>query len=418
MSNINDSDEQELKKMGKKEFCSYLRERLKNQDIDFVASTYSELHSIGIDAFVLDLAQRTNKKPRGIILAPRLPGQSKRITSEKDLACNAYADINLLMFDPSEDQTGSTILRKQDFDRIFRYYRFALGFLYTILRKKGNRRIFFLNAAYYDLSYLGLFSDTAILRKYSPIFVLLEEGAGTYLTNSVWKLAHQEAISLQKGTSLANKIRSDYIILIKKLFDNVMWRFVATEDRLLFRQKDGKLIPNEKSIELYKDAIKCRARFAHSKDHDSAKTALILPPSYPGLFSFEFELSFVRELVELLNRNHIRSMIKPHPTERSSRYNILSRKNSVSILRNEFPVEDILLTTDPICILGETSTALLTANVLYNIPAISFIDILLNLSDDRLLQMTGHQFKKIAEGYVHFVSNTAQLEHLVRSMSR
>ena len=203
MNNVNDSDEQELKKMGNGEFYSYLRESLKNQDIDFVATTYSELHSIGIDAFVLDLAQRTNKKPRGIIVAPRLPGQCKRITSEKDLACNAYADINLLMFDPSEDQAGSTILRKQDFDRIFRYYRFALGLLYTILRKKKNRRIFFLSAMYYNLSYLGLFSDTAILRKYAPVFVLLEEGVGTYVTDGIWKLAHQGAIGLQKGTSLA-----------------------------------------------------------------------------------------------------------------------------------------------------------------------------------------------------------------------
>jgi Alpha-2,8-polysialyltransferase (POLYST) len=400
--------------------CSFLHKQLTEQDIDFVAKTYSDFHSIGIDAFVYDLAQRINKKPKGIIvIVPlKLPsGQYRHVSTPKSFACHAYADIDLVLYAQSGDQTTTKAFYKQILDRISRYYRFSLGSFFAILHKKKGRKLFFLSAAFYDLNDLRVFSDAALSRKYAPVFVLVEEGVSTYVTDEVKRLINKRSADLQEKPRMTSRILN-HLMLRPQLFD-LLSRFFPTEDRLLFHRINGTLVPNTNTIEFYKKAIKCRARLTPSKDQDEVKSAIIVthPYSEDSFFSVEFELSFVQELIELLNRNSIHPVIKPHPTEQSHKYDSVGKKNDVSILKAEFPVEEILLAINPTCVIGTTSTALLTANLLYDIPAISVVEFFLNRSDDKLLQLSGHQFKKLAEGYVHFASSTAELEQLVRNIS-
>jgi hypothetical protein len=55
----------------------------------------------------------------------------------------------------------------------------------------------------------------------------------------------------------------------------------------------------------------------------------------------------------------------------------------------------MFLTLKPTCVIGYTSTSLANARVLYNIPAISMTSILLERSNDELLNALENEFKKL-----------------------
>jgi hypothetical protein len=90
------------------------------------------------------------------------------------------------------------------------------------------------------------------------------------------------------------------------------------------------------------------------------------------------------------------------------------KSEQIELIQQKAPVEDFFLTLNPACVIGYTSTSLVNARVLYDIPAISMINILLETSNEEFLNMSENEFKKLTSDMgIFYINGLEEIEDIL-----
>lgn len=202
------------------------------------------------------------------------------------------------------------------------------------------------------------------------IHVVLEEGMASYMRD--WKgWLFEEKWNVGVGN-------------VWKQFSNRTWKkFLYTEalkrrgefiENTLFILKEGKFLPNKRAITHLKRTIEeLKDVYDFSKYNNYGNSVIICTQPYgeQNYILKEADIKIIRECCRKVIKKGYRVIIKPHPREKNLvKYDGMGAEIDVE---NAVPLEAILAQAEPKpkCIIGITTTTLVTAQLFWKIPAFS-----------------------------------------------
>lgn len=367
---------------------------LQNEKIDFVAIAISHWHALGIEAFLYDISIKLERKVNGIILILPHP-KDGFVINEKDFHCCEFANLKYY-FDEITPENQKFIVRIYNFT--YDYLRKFLR-LHNIRSNNGLNTLYLVCPLLPDIPLLNHFEDDRISSKYNPVFVLVDEGFGTYVSKKIWNMVTKED---KTYSSFIDLMSSKIFSHIDQVFIKIVLRYIPIENRFLFK-KEIQLKINEDICKSYKCVLKLRRNGL--KINKSEKSVIIItdPLSEYNIISEQEEIHLIESLVKFINEKGIKPILKPHPREKNDKY--IDMDCDFEIMKKDFPVEEIIPTLNPICVIGYTSTALLNSNVFYGITAISLSNILLLISDNKPHNASIKEFKKLTSNFINFIND-------------
>ena len=331
-------------------------------NVDFLAIAISPWHALGIDA---ELIRDEYQERKGIVLIAPHPKDGYIIT-----ASDFKIDINnnIQIFYLSEFREG---------------YKFILrmkSICIALLKINKNKKILSLICPYEPYTpFLSLFLDKKIHQKRYPCFVLIDEGIGTYSSNSAWETV-AEIDYPQRNMPLFRKYFSNFI-------NKILYFRIPIKNKFLFKNENGSLVLNE---EIAKNYVR-RLGSVQNVTSDSKIAIVVTQPfSENNSVTLENEMIAINLIIDLIYSYKI--FIKPHPRENIKKYLSLSKKNIV-LLENSKPIEEIIIKMSPNIIVGYTSTSLMVANALYNVKSYSAVEMLLPfINNDKIKKILLEQY--------------------------
>ena len=387
----------------------FLSQLMSEKDVDFIAWAVSHWHAIGVDAFIYDLSQRENKKLRGvIIISPH--SKDGFVINEGDFICKNFSEVEFYFLDVSQKVQQSTVFRVIKF--IKKTFDILLATKNIRNKNKNKKEIYIVSVMNPNINFLQIFRNKHLASKYSPAFSLIDEGIGAYMSKKVWKIVRELNYQNKelKHFQFVQVIELKIFEIGYSFLKNIALKYISTENRFLFSKKHDTLIPIWSVVNSYKNVLEKRKRHIKKVKNTAPLAIIVTQPflEYEQL-SVEYELNITERVVNILVQRGISVAIKPHPRETVDKYtSILTKFKSeqIELIQQKTPVEDFFM-LDPACIIGYTSTSLVNARVLYNIPTISIINIL-ETTNAEMLNVQKNEFKKLASNMNIFFINSIE----------
>jgi len=367
------------------QFFEYISHTLVMQEIDFVIRVKSPWQAIGADAFIYELSKNKMRVPKGIILI--IPAKFGFTIDESYFYCSNYSKVKFHFLEDKSDIPTNFFKSKIIF----------LSAIQNIIGKsnENNKKIYIGTVQHHDNNFISLFCNKVIATKYNPIFIIIDEGLGSYQSRKPWKLITAKT----RNTSVISKLKFRISILDYNLFYYIALKYLEIVNMFLFDKKDGVLFPNQVNVQLYKNVLKKRNDKENLIREDIFAIIVTAPDIEEGRIGLDDELKFLKKVIGLVIDKDLNLAIKPHPKESLSKYEYFVSKFSskkFKIISQGIPMEDVFLRYNIQCIIGYSSTALVNARVLYDIPVISLIDIK-NFNKESYMGKYRVIFKKLAE---------------------
>lgn len=408
-----------------KSLYSFISKIMLDEEIDFVAGpVISHWHAIGIDALAYSIFQHENREPSGVIIVIAHP-QGGLLISEADFVCKNFATVKFCFLHFSSGTYEPVICRG------IRFIKRGMSFLLAMLAIKGNirgkdkgekRKVYIASVMHPQLGLLQIFRNKCLADKYYPTFALIDEGISTYMPGKVWEavsiLDHQRRYL--KHPEVLQRAGIKVMRIISKLLEIIAAKYINAENLFLFEHKGDKLFLNKSVANLYKGVLRKRGK-ANLMREQTKPLALIVtqPLSEYGQVSLALELDLIQTVISILVKTGYSVVLKPHPREAINKYApVLTRfeTEQVELVQQKMPVEEFFPNI-PTCVIGYTSTSLVTANALYGIPAVTIIDILLDTgANDELINMSAELFKKMTEEMVYKADTFDKLDNILNSI--
>lgn len=399
------------------------------KDFDFVAFAMSHWHAIGVDSAIYDISQRKNKKPKGLIIICAHP-KDGFVIEKKDFICKDFADVEFYFFDFNLNN-----LQNQKFIifRIGKAFKKLINILGAIIRirkvgknkKCNSKELIIISGMDPNISFLEIFKNKYICNKYIPVYFITDEGIGTHASKKAWEIT-RKLDSQDKRLGNFNYLKDIEYKIKLEITNNILKRlvikYINIENRFLLNKRKDRLIPNFSIVNSYNNIFLKRKemllKFNDVKNIFSAAIIITSPFSEYKLATLKYELKILDKVVSILIRKGYSVVIKPHPRESDNKYTSILKKykySQVKITRKDFPVEDLFCILNPICAIGYMSTALVSANIIFNLPAISIRYIFLNnigSREKRILEKTyTKEFEKLTKGLICNINSFKQLEN-------
>ena len=383
-----------------------LLEYLEDNKIDVIAVAISSWHALGIDAFIYDISKKYQRKVKVLILI--IPHQRDGyIISEKDFQYRDSADIKFEFIDIPPDNQNFIKERVPNF--ISKYTTMFSG-IRNIQAHDGINDLFLLSPHLTYNELLIYFNNKKISSKYKPIFVLIDEGYASYISKEHWNILRSE-VSNEEDYSLLDNISSKIFRSADYMIRKMIVRSIKVEPRFILNV-ESQLTMNKDVCDTYKQVLKLRDN--KLKMDDLGKTVLIItqPFSEMGSIPLETELNLMQSLIKFINKYDIKPILKPHPREKSDKYDDLVDCD-FEIIKNKFPVEEIIPNLDPVCVVGYTSTALLNSKIFFDINAVSLLDVMISNFNEKTDEASDDEFKNLTGKYVNFVDKIEDIEEYI-----
>ena len=365
---------------------------LKKNDIDFIATAVSSFHALGIDAFILDLSTKLNRKPKGlIIICPH--HRSGYLIDKEKFSCENFADVEFHHYKKDK------YFLKNVVNLMLKYINIFLG-IYRLNNK--NKNIYFISPLEPEFSFIKYFKNREMLDKYYPIFIIIDEGFGTYLNNDLWKKIAENDLT----DNFFGKFKYRASSTIYSFLKGKITKKTALENRYIFEKKGGLKI-NKEVVDSYKKILKIKTNLRENTINKRTILIITQPFSEYNQITLSQELNILDKLSKFIAKRGFRLLLKPHPRETPDKY---SKLDNIEIIVNNSPVEDILRDINPNYVIGYTSTALINANLFYDINTISIAKILIRISDDKLLNTTTTEFIKLTNNFIKFINTVEDLD--------
>lgn len=298
-------------------------------------------------------------------------------------------------------------------------------------KKRDNKKeLFIVSVMNPNIIFLEIFKNNYIGNKYKPVYFIIDEGFGTHVSKRAWEITGK-LDNQDKKLDHFNYLKDIEGKIKKEIVNNplkkLVTKYISIENRFLLNKRNDKLIPNLLIVNSYKNVFLERKeiilKFDNIKKTSSSIIILTNPFSEYKLASLKYELKILDNIVNILIRKGYSIIIKPHPREIDNKYLSISKKyrsSQVKIARKDFPAEDLFCILDPLYVIGYTSTALITANIIFNLPAISIYHIFLNSNSSKgknVLEKTGmSEFEKLTKGLVFNLNSFKQLEDKIEKI--
>ena len=255
-------------------------------------------------------------------------------------------------------------------------YRFKFGALATSAEVKHylrshqdeGRKFYILRPVMPKLEFSVMLYNEGVRK--NLVHIVIEEGLATYMRD--WKgwlfgdLHTRDVIAIWNQISMRT--------WKKRYSEAMLFRRGELIQNTLFIKSGNLFVKNRRAIRYFKWTLQ---RTKHIYDCNAFKnyqeSVIICTQTY-GEQKHILDNADMRELerlIEKLKEEGYRIIIKPHPREKNiDKYIKLGCEVDI---RNDVPLESILAGLDvkPKCIVGITTTTLVTAKLFWNIPAIS-----------------------------------------------
>lgn len=396
---------------------NYIAELMIYSNIDFVACPIiSPWHAIGVDALVYDISQHKREKPSGIVvITPHLRG--KFTINEETFACRDFANMQFCYLDStSKDKeltmSGQIHLAKTAFNILLAIKRLRQT------KKDSRQQMHIITAMFPNVFVLQAFKNKTLASKYYPIFSLVDEGIGTCMPEKSWRTASE----LTSPNNMPRYFQLTRFLRVKMMYNasNVLkligGKGLAIQKWFLLKNNHDKLTINEQYITLYKKALAQKAGI-HKKRNKERPTAMIITTYWRyDDTPLAGELDLMEGIINILIESGFSVVIKPHPTEPANKYGyILSMHKQVNLAPQEVLAEVLFARLKPDCVIGYDSSALLYANVIYNIPTIRITDMLLSKLDAEAIDASWELFKKLTKGTLYNANSFEELKVILPS---
>ena len=405
-----------------KQLYNHISELMMGEGIDFVVyAIVSPWHAIGVDALVYNISQRKNEKLSGMVIINAHP-ISGFLINEADFACPSFATVQFFFLDCRLKTQESGVSTRKEF------FKTRLNILRGIvnIRREGKRHekeVRIVSVLVPNITFLQIFRDRRLAGKYSPTFSILDEGMSTYFPIRNWVLIMKSINQTdgRKHFQLAQFLRTKMQRRLYRPLGIMALRFVTTEYLFLFREERGKLIPNDPVVNSYRYIIEKKGE-VYEKTKNTRPLALVITQPFSELWqvSLTYELSLIETVVDILVQMDFDILLKPHPSEPPGKYDpILTKFESERVrlsLNNKVPVEILFPSLDPACIIGYTSTALVIAKTMYDIPAITIIDIIATVTDEEAIRLNQSEFKRLTAEICSCADTFEKLKDILSSV--
>lgn len=406
----------------------YISKLLVDKDLDFIAFAVSHWHAIGIDSFVNDIFKRNKKKPNGIIIIISLTKDGFRI-NENDFICKDFADVEFCFADYYLNELQN---RKPIIFRIYKAFKKLMIILMSIVKikkeKKDNKeKLYIISNRSPKINFLQIFSDKNISNKYFPVFSLLDEGLGTHASKKTWKNVRNIGNKNKKSNYFGKETELKIKLIIGDFLKKIVLKYFIVEKRFLFSKKNGRYIQNRSIINSCKNIFKKRKKYIKNTKKIISPIIIITTPfSEYKLASLKYELGIMEDMINILIKRGFNIFIKPHPDENTNKYIPILKifgREKVGVLPQNVAIEHLFLSLDPLCVIGYPSTALINANIIFDIPALSIYKLFLNnnniseVKNRQLKSLYEDTFKDLSKGIVYDVDNFENLEIVLNSIN-
>jgi hypothetical protein len=393
-------------------------------NIDFVACPIiSPLHAIGVDALVYDIWQQKKEKPSGVVVINDC-WTGKFMISEADFICRNFATVEFHYLNSGSSIKELTISRQADL------VRKAFDILAAIRKlkktdKESKREVRIVTALFPNVFILRAFRSEELACKYYPIFSLIDEGLGIYLSEKEWRVADKLLATQGKEPGWFQVTR---FLRVKMMYNaaNIMriigGKSLTIEKRFLLEQNHGKLIPNRRLADSYRNMLEKKGAIHKRVEKNSPVAILVTDPLLEDdAATTAAESNFLEAVINILLERGFAVVIKPHPNETANKYNYISKRfksGQVKLVEQKVAAEILFSALKPDCVIGYDSSSLVYASIIYNIPAIRITNILLSEVNPHLQppDVGKKSFDRLTQGILHSADNFEKLKQILNSI--
>lgn len=340
-----------------------LKTLAKDCSINFIASVISPWHAISLVASLNYMQQSLGIQMNGIVRVVKHP-QTGYAIKENELQ---FANVKYICFTDNyflpQFQTTSIGLSKW---KIFiqhrkQNYRLLKYVLLEGFNWRRKRPLYVLSPWNVNFS-MGM---VLVTEHYFVKYVILDEGIGNYIGNGLTKQVVKPFISLrQRKTYFIHNIIP--IIWLPK-FHHVI-NACAFE-----KKKKGRCVLKQFLRPYYQQAIIKHSISGKTSFPVDGKVIICTSVLYDTIFQNSEDIIVWRDLCKVLYAAGIQLVLKPHP--RDTFFASFAEEWHCELIDGHCTIEDICACSKPIAIVGHHSTALVTANAFFSIPAICVTDL-------------------------------------------
>jgi hypothetical protein len=277
---------------------------------------------------------------------------------------------------------------------------------------------------------LRAFRSEELACKYYPIFSLIDEGLGIYLSEKEWRVSDKLLATQGKEPGWFRVTR---FLRVKMMYNaaNIMriigGKSLTIEKRFLFEQNHGKLIPNRQLADSYRNILERKGALHKRVEKNSPVAILATDPLATDTLleddeaTLTAESSFLEAIINILLERGFAVVIKPHPNETENRYNYILTKfksGQVKLAEQKIAAEILFSVLKPDCVIGYDSSSLVYASIIYNIPAIRITGILRSEVNPNLwpFDFGRKSFESLTKGILYSADNFEKLKQILNSI--
>lgn len=186
----------------------------------------------------------------------------------------------------------------------------------------------------------------------------------------------------------------------------------------LFEDRKGILYPRQSVVPYYRQVIEDHASQS-SLSIDLSDAVIIAPSVYEEIKQYYNgeEMRIWSQVCATLSKKGYKLYMKPHPRDSYFRQYAHQWKCELIEVPN-LPMEKMCAISQPKCIVAGPSTALVTSNLLYEIPAICIYDLMDQSKCDQSIKTIIKYFRKLFRQFVLFPQSLSELEAIVDRANR
>lgn len=231
------------------------------------------------------------------------------------------------------------------------------------------------------------------------VHIVIEEGLATYMRD--WKGWLSEDLHTHNLVDLWNQISMR--TWRKYYSDAVLRRRDELIDNTIFIKKGEHLFKNKRAISYFKYVLqRTKDIYDYTAYEDYQNSVIVCTQTYgeQGRILNEADIHTLERLCRVLQKKGYQVIVKPHPREKDiDKY---ARMGWRVDTRNDVPLESILAGLDvkPKCIMGITTTTLVTAKLFWGISTVSIARLIARDSYTKEIADEINNFCKIFENII------------------
>ena len=380
----------------------FISRAIRDKDINFIAFVVTPWHAISLDATLLYL-QSKGKNLKGMVLISPHINSGINVTRDSFLGLNYELFIHdeSLPVDTTSDLLPTKSRWRKFIDRRRNHREFYRYVLFGGINWRRLPELYIINQNNPE-TLLGL-----RMRNYRHArFVLNDEGIGSY-----GSYFHMEAPIGDKWKGIRawmNYFREE--ILARQWICKFHQAIYTT----IFKVGGRPLVPNKKVLPYYNQVLVEHANQSKMDIHIDLSRAIVIAPS---VYIEEKELYFGederiwQEICDALYNKGYKLYMKPHPRDKYFKSKAVEWHCEL-IDREGLSMEELCAISKPMCVIGCPSTALVTASLFYDIPAVCIVD-MMNQSIVDLAKIGLEEYKRMFGSLVKYPKTMEELLKII-----